>query len=64
MKTAFEVREIALHIKQFVMLIVGFILVILLAGTTARAARLGIPWLPGVDPQTMGWLGIAWWTMK
>lgn len=59
-----DAQAIANQVKSIVMLIVGFVLVILLAGTTARAARLGLPWLPGLDPQTMGWLGIAWWTMK
>lgn len=59
-----DITPLINQIKSIVMLIVGIVLVILLAGTTARAARLGINFLPGLDPQTMGWLGIAWWTMK
>lgn len=55
---------IANQVKSIVMLIVGFVLALLLAGTVAKAARLGVPWFPALDPQTMGWLGIAWWTMK
>lgn len=59
-----DATAIANQIRSILMLVVGFVLALLLAGTVAKAARLGVPWFPALDPQTMGWLGIAWWTMK
>jgi hypothetical protein len=59
-----DAMALANQVRSILMLIVGFVLAILLAGTVARAAKLGVPWLPSLDPQTMGWLGIAWWTTK
>lgn len=46
------------------MLIVGIVLVVLLAGTTARAARLGITFLPGLGPMEMAYLGVAYWAIR
>ena len=50
--------------KSIVMMIVGIVLVILLAGTTARAARLGLPWLPSLDPMQMAYICVAYWAVK
>ncbi len=54
-----DATAIANQIRSMLMLIVGFVLALLLAGTVARAAKLGVHWFPSLDPQTMGWLGIA-----
>lgn len=55
---------IANQIKSIVMLVVGFVLVLLLAGTVARAARLGIPWLPSLDPMAMAYIAVAYWAIR
>lgn len=59
-----DITPVLNQIKSIVMLIVGFVLVILLAGTTARAAKLGVPWLPGLDPMAMAYLGVGYWAIR
>lgn len=51
------------QIKSIVMMVVGIVLVILLAGTVARAARIGIP-IPALDPMQMAYIGVAYWAIK
>lgn len=52
------------QVRSVVMMVVGIVLVILLAGTTARAAKLGLPWLPGLDPMQMAYLGVGYWAIR
>ena len=59
-----DATKIANQIRSILMLIVAFVLAILLAGTVARAARLGIPWFPSLDPMHMAYIAIAYWAMK
>lgn len=59
-----DANAIIAQVKSILMLIVGFVLALLLAGTVARAARLGVPWFPSLDPMQMAYLGVAWWAMK
>lgn len=59
-----DITPVLNKIKSVLMLIVGFVLVILLAGTTARAARLGLPWLPGLDPMQMAYIGVGYWAIR
>lgn len=50
--------------KSIVMMVVGIVLVILLAGTTARAARLGINFLPALAPMEMAYICVAYWAIR
>lgn len=59
-----DATKIANQIRSILMLIVGFVLALLLAGTVARAARLGVPWLPGLDPMAMAYVGVAYWAIR
>jgi hypothetical protein len=63
-RTVKDITPLINQIKSIVMLIVGIVLVVLLAGTTARAARLGINWLPGLGPMEMAYLGVAYWAIR
>jgi hypothetical protein len=51
------------QIKSIVMMVVGIVLVILLAGTVARAARIGIP-IPALGAMEMAYIGVAYWAIK
>ncbi len=59
-----DATKIANQIRSILMLIVGFVLALLLAGTVARAARFGVPWFPSLDPTAMAYIAIAYWAMK
>jgi hypothetical protein len=59
-----DATAIANQIRSILMLIVGFVLALLLAGTVARAARLGVPWFPSLDPMQMAYLGIGYWAIR
>jgi len=59
-----DATKIANQIRSILMMIVGFVLALLLAGTVARAARLGVPYLPALDPTGMAYIAIAYWAMK
>jgi len=59
-----DVTKFANQIRSILMLIVGFVLALLLAGTVARAARLGIPWLPGLEPMAMAYLAVGYWALR
>ena len=59
-----DATAIANQIKSIVMIVVGFVLVLLLAGTVAKAARLGIPWLPSLDPMQMAYICVAYWAIR
>ena len=59
-----DATTIANQIRSILMLVVGFVLALLLAGTVAKAARLGVPWFPALDPMAMAYIAIAYWAMK
>lgn len=59
-----DAQALAHQIKSILMLVVGFVLAILLAGTVAHAARFGIAFLPRVEPMSMAYLCVAWWALK
>lgn len=59
-----DAQALAHQIKSILMLVVGFVLAILLAGTVARAAKLGISWGPSVSPMDIAALCVAWWALK
>jgi hypothetical protein len=52
------------QVTNFFKLAIGSVVLVLLAGTAARAARLGIPWLPALDPTQMAYLAGAWWLVR
>lgn len=58
-----DANAIIAQIKSITMLVVGFVLVILLAGTVARAARFGVP-IPSLDPMAMAYIAIAYWAIR
>lgn len=58
-----DATKIANQIRSILMLIVGFVLALLLAGTVARAARLGVP-IPSLDPMAMAYIAIAYWAIR
>jgi hypothetical protein len=49
--------------RSIVMMVVGLVLIVLLAGTVARAARIGIP-IPALDPMQMAYVAIGYWALK
>lgn len=59
-----DVTQIVNQIIHFLRLAIGLIVLVLLAGTAARAARLGLPWLPALDPMQMAYLAGAYWLVK
>ena len=59
-----DATAIANQIKSIVMIVVGFVLVLLLAGTVAKAARLGVHWLPSLDPMQMAYICVAYWAIR
>jgi hypothetical protein len=59
-----DATAIANQIKSIVMIVVGFVLVLLLAGTVAKAARIGVPWLPSLDPMSMAYICVAYWAIR
>lgn len=59
-----DAKALAQQIKSILMLAIGFVLAILLAGTVAHAARLGIAFLPRMDPMHMAYVAVAWWALK
>ena len=59
-----DAQALAHQIKPIIMLVVGFVLAILLAGTVAHAARFGIAFLPRMDPMHMASVAVAWWALK
>jgi hypothetical protein len=59
-----DISPLISQARSILMMVVGLVLVILLAGTVARAARLGLPWLPGLDPMQMAYLGVGYWALK
>lgn len=59
-----DFHSILNQILSVIKLIVGVVILLLLAGTAARAARLGIPWLPALDPMPMAYLAGAWWLVR
>lgn len=59
-----DATAIANQIRSILMLIVGFVLALLLAGTVAKAARLGVPWFPSLGPMEMAYLGVAYWAIR
>lgn len=58
-----DVQTIANQIRSILMLIVGFVLALLLAGTVARAAKFGVP-IPALDPMAMAYIAIAYWAIR
>lgn len=58
-----DANAIIAQIKSIVMMVVGIVLVILLAGTVARAARIGIP-IPALGAMEMAYVSVAWWALK
>jgi hypothetical protein len=58
-----DANALIAQFKSIVMMVVGLVLIVLLAGTVARAARIGIP-VPALDPMQMAYIGIAYWAMK
>jgi hypothetical protein len=52
------------QITHFFKMAIGIVVLVLLAGTAARAARLGLPWLPALDPMQMAYLAGAWWLVR
>lgn len=59
-----DFHSILNQILSVIKLIVGVVILLLLAGTAARAARLGVPWLPAMDPVQMAYLAGAWWLVR
>lgn len=59
-----DATKIANQIRSILMMIVGFVLALLLAGTVARAAKLGVPWFPSLDPMAMAYIGVAYWAIR
>lgn len=59
-----DATQILNQITHFFKLAIGLVVLVLLAGTAARAARLGIPWLPALDPTQMAYLAGAWWLVR
>jgi hypothetical protein len=58
-----DANAIISQIKSIVMMVVGIVLVILLAGTVARAARIGIP-IPALGAMEMAYVAVAYWAIK
>jgi hypothetical protein len=58
-----DANALIAQFKSIVMMVVGLVLIVLLAGTVARAARIGIP-VPALDPMQMAYIGIAYWAIK
>lgn len=52
------------QLTDIVSRILGLVLLVLLAGTIARAARLGLPWLPALGPADMAYVAGAWWLWR
>lgn len=59
-----DATALANQIRSILMLIVGFVLAILLAGTVAHAARFGIPFLPRMDPMHLAYVCVAYWAIR
>lgn len=59
-----DATQILNQVTHFFKLAIGLVVLVLLAGTAARAARLGIPWLPAMDPVPMAYLAGAWWLVR
>jgi len=59
-----DATQILNTITHFIKLAIGIVVLVLLAGTAARAARLGLPWLPALDPTQMAYLAGAWWLVR
>ena len=52
------------QVVSIVKLVIGFVILLLLAGTTARAARIGIPMLPSMGTTELAYLCGAWWLVR
>lgn len=59
-----DANAILSQVISITKLIVGFVILLILAGTTARAARIGIPWLPALSPTEMCYLAGAWYLTR
>lgn len=59
-----DATQILNTITHFFKLAIGIVVLVLLAGTAARAARLGLPWLPSLDPVAMCYLAGAWYLTR
>jgi hypothetical protein len=59
-----DAHALANQVKSLVMLAVGFVLAMLLAGTVAHAARFGIPFLPRMDPMHLAYVCVAYWAIR
>lgn len=59
-----DVNALVNQATSIVTLIIGIVILIILAGTVARAARLGIPWLPSMGTTELAYLCGAWWLWR
>lgn len=59
-----DVNALVRQLTDIVTLVLGFVILVLLAGTIARAARIGLPWLPALSPTDMAYIAGAWWLWR
>ena len=59
-----DAQALANQLRSFLMLAIGFVLAIILAGTVAHAARFGIPFLPRMEPMHLAYICVAYWAIR